>query len=235
MEKWVDLYDYDRDICYKWLYKISNYGRIRSEWKSQYKSFSRSSSWKWYYQVSLRKGNIWTNISIHRLVKSNFDCHSTLHIDHLDGDKLNNHIDNLDYVTPKENNRRARENWQHNQYSKPILQYTLQWDFVKELKSAQDAYRQTWISWSAIWRNLIWKSKSSWWYIWIFKDWEIKTKIPPVKPTKVQQFTLDWEYIQTFNSQSEAWRELWLDSSSISRVCKWRNRHCWWFIFKMIY
>ena len=49
---------------------------------------------------------------IHRLVAENFikndnNCKNV--IDHIDANKLNNRIDNLEWVTSKENNRRARE------------------------------------------------------------------------------------------------------------------------------
>ena len=89
-----------------------------------------------------------------------------------------------------------------------------------------------------IWFILIWKAKSRRDYIWKFKDWDILYRLPIIErrqAVKVGQYTMGWEYIKIFKSQSDAGRELWLDSSSISRTCKGINKHCWNFIFKLIY
>lgn len=40
---------------------------------------------------------------VHRLVMEAFRGSSKLHVNHLDGDKSNNHISNLEYVTAQEN------------------------------------------------------------------------------------------------------------------------------------
>ena len=48
--------------------------------------------------------------SIHRLVMLAFKGPSDLTVDHLDNNKLNNNLDNLEYVTVEENSRRAHLN-----------------------------------------------------------------------------------------------------------------------------
>ena len=48
-------------------------------------------------------------IKVHKLVANAFLGKSNLQVDHIDGNKLNNKLNNLEYVTPKENIRRAWE------------------------------------------------------------------------------------------------------------------------------
>ncbi len=45
---------------------------------------------------------------VHRLVMSAFCGESLLHVNHIDGDKLNNNLYNLEYVTPRDNVRHSR-------------------------------------------------------------------------------------------------------------------------------
>lgn len=45
---------------------------------------------------------------LHRIVKEIYHHYSTLEIDHLDSDPSNNHITNLEYVTARENQYRAK-------------------------------------------------------------------------------------------------------------------------------
>ena len=80
-----------------------------------------------YMFVRLCKNGKSKNMRIHRLVANAFLGESKLQVDHIDGDKQNNNLDNLEYVTPKENTQRAWEkgiakNTEHQrQISKKIM------------------------------------------------------------------------------------------------------------------
>lgn len=93
-------------------YEISDQGRLR-RWYSQgvcykepiYNKAFVSSVGYAYYKVLI--DGVGKNCAAHRLVMLVFVGPSDLDVNHKDGDKLNNHLDNLEYVTPKENIRHA--------------------------------------------------------------------------------------------------------------------------------
>lgn len=66
-----------------------------------------------YAQVTLRIEGKPKRYKVHRLVAYLFcnppDNYSELEVDHIDGNHFNNSAENLEWVTRKENNRRARE------------------------------------------------------------------------------------------------------------------------------
>ena len=90
------------------LYEVSSYGRIRRV-KSVRCHKNRILTHvlnHGYHYVSLCKDGIQRRYAVHRLVASAFiPCIvKTLHIDHIDGDRGNNNVENLRWVTQKENN-----------------------------------------------------------------------------------------------------------------------------------
>lgn len=108
MEIWKDV------PGYVGLYQISNYGRVKSVFRNEIcgnmnrkrnEKILKPSLRKRYYFVSLSKNGIKYNAVIHRLVAAAFipNPENKPCIDHIDGDRANNHADNLRWVTVKEN------------------------------------------------------------------------------------------------------------------------------------
>lgn len=97
MEIWKDVPGY---IV---LYKVSNYGRVKSVKKQLV--LKTSGSGNRYKTVALCNGMRKT-FRIHRLVAAAFipNPDNKPCIDHIDGDRANNHADNLRWVTYLENN-----------------------------------------------------------------------------------------------------------------------------------
>lgn len=64
-----------------------------------------------YYKVGLWKNNVGTTRSIHRLVAEAFlNPQEGLDVNHIDGNKLNNHVSNLEFVTRSRNLQHAYDN-----------------------------------------------------------------------------------------------------------------------------
>jgi hypothetical protein len=88
------------------------------------------------------KKNPVRQILVHRLVAYTFspDADPALVVDHIDGDKKNNRLDNLQMVSHPENTKRAYERGNHKRMVK-IAQYDLEGNLVDTHKSGADALR----------------------------------------------------------------------------------------------
>lgn len=69
-----------------------------------------------YYRVAFRG----KNYLVHKLIAELFIGKSDLTVDHIDGNKLNNAVSNLEYVTASENVKRAYKNGLHKKRNKEM-------------------------------------------------------------------------------------------------------------------
>lgn len=102
MEFWLTIKDFPD-------YEASNLGRIRNAKTGRIMRTNVNSSG--YETVCLRKNKTQYTKRVHRLIADTFfdGNHDCLDINHIDGDKLNNHISNLEVCTRSENIRHAFE------------------------------------------------------------------------------------------------------------------------------
>lgn len=105
-EVWKDIDGY---VGY---YQVSSHGRVRSLPRTVngrfYKGRVRSTKLnnkKQYPKISLYVNGVSTYYKVHQLVARSFipNPENKREVNHIDGNKLNNHIDNLEWVTSKEN------------------------------------------------------------------------------------------------------------------------------------
>lgn len=97
-------------------YEVSNLGNVRRGAATSNGTYTGRPLKPWlnttgYYMVSLFVNNKPKHMYVHRLVAEAFigDKPEGCQINHLDGNKLNNHPSNLEYVTPKQNTQHALE------------------------------------------------------------------------------------------------------------------------------
>lgn len=117
-EIWKDV------VGFEGYYQVSNLGRVRSldryiehsgVGKGSGRHFCKGCILKpriarhGYYQLTLRKPSVKTTFTIHLLVAPAFlgDRPNGFHVNHIDGNKLNNCADNLEYCSPKDNTHHA--------------------------------------------------------------------------------------------------------------------------------
>lgn len=111
-------------VGYEGCYEVSDLGRVKSVSRTVYnrnipqrgdismlvpgKILALSASKIGYMRATLSKNGVHKLALVHRLVMQAFNGASNLQVDHIDGDKRNNQLSNLEYVTGRENQTRAR-------------------------------------------------------------------------------------------------------------------------------
>lgn len=110
IEEWRDVVGYDD--MYKGYYQVSSLGRVRGLDRSDNagkhqrgRILKQSTSIHGYKLVGLSKNGEVSTKSVHRLVTMAFleNEENKPYINHKDENKKNNNVDNLEWVTPKEN------------------------------------------------------------------------------------------------------------------------------------
>lgn len=196
MEIWKDVKGYEG------LYKISNYGRVKSiKRKVKNKNGFRIVDEKilkpiinnkGYYIYGLSKQGKINILLLHRLIgehfienKNNYPC-----INHIDGNKLNNKISNLEWCTYEHNIKEAfrlnlnvytyHTNFKHDYWkgkygaehncSKSVIQYDKNGKIIKEWESIKIASNKTNVNYYSISNNCRGKQKSAGGFVWKFKE-----------------------------------------------------------------
>ena len=93
-------------------YQISSFGRVKSFKNGKEKILTSHPNEKGYYSVDLYLNNKRKTLRIHKLVAEYFLNHKgngsmDLVIDHIDNDKSNNRIDNLQLITNRQNSSKT--------------------------------------------------------------------------------------------------------------------------------
>jgi hypothetical protein len=109
-EIWKDIKDYEG------LYQISNLGKIKSLARKTNNQFCKEDiilklwlSPTGYLVINLHKNGKMKYFTVHRLVLKNFVSNplNKLEINHKDGNKQNNNLNNLEWATSSENHKHA--------------------------------------------------------------------------------------------------------------------------------
>lgn len=103
------------------LYQISDEGQVRRFFKGGRVKFVKGKEGSKYYTVDLCNKGVKKACSIHRLVAEAFleKPDGADEVNHKDGNKKNNHVSNLEWVSQKENLIHAMEQLHHFPYGKP--------------------------------------------------------------------------------------------------------------------
>lgn len=151
MEIWKNITGYEG------IYQVSNYGRIKSLKRKKWngKSFQiigekilkPSINNVGYYVVNLAKNGKQKLVLVHRIVASEFlkNDNNLPVINHKDGNKLNNHVDNLEWTTYQNNNIHAMKTGL-NRVKKPIKGINIKTGEEFIFESAREAERKLGVS-----------------------------------------------------------------------------------------
>lgn len=136
-EIWKDV------VGYEGLYEVSNIGRVKSLNKNNYGLImSQYITKKGYFRLQLTKEKRQKKHLVHRLVAEAFipNPHNYPEVNHKDEDKLNNKVENLEWCTTHYNvNYGTSIKKRSKIQSKPIIQFTLDGEYIREFDSIASA------------------------------------------------------------------------------------------------
>ena len=158
---------------YESQYQVSDQGRVRSLKFGKERILKPGITTDGYLIVGLCNNGKHKWYSVHRLVAKTFipNPDNLPEVNHKDEDKENNSVHNLEWCSSKYNaNFGTRTQRQAEKLSKPVLQYSLDGEFVKEWPSTSDVERNLGYFHNNISSCCLGKRKSAYNYIWKFKD-----------------------------------------------------------------
>lgn len=210
-------------------YSISSFGRLQN-------SNGRITS-----GISNKDGYLTGTINgrhplLHRLVAQVFipNPDNKPYVNHIDGNKSNPQIENLEWVTPKENSIHAYNNGL-NKSRKEIIQYDLQMNKINIFNSASQAGKILKISNRNIGLCCNNQIRSCGGFIFKFSN-DTKNYRPYKRgennSKKIIQYDLQMNKINEYNSIKEASQQLNINPTTISMVCNNKRKTTGGFIFK---
>lgn len=183
-------------VGYEWSYIVSNKWNVASLKNGNMKILKSCLNKWWYLHLSLCKEWNQKNFKIHRLVAIAFlkNPENKPQVNHIDWNKRNNHLSNLEFCTNSYNQKHAysiwlnkttekhhfkanhpskwRFWWDHHG-SKPVNQINkFSWEVIKTWSSSVEVERELWISQWSISKCCNWKSwaKIAGGFIWKFTN-----------------------------------------------------------------
>ena len=174
---------------FEWMYEVSDFWRVKSlERKRKIKKWYRVVKEKilkqgngnhWYKTVTLSSIDKQITFTVHRIVAKAFIINkgNKSQVNHIDWDKKNNKLENLEWVTEKENKKHSfhvlknnhilayawQPKWKWHPRTKLIAQLK-EWEIVWKFWWCREASRKTWVHRDSINHCLHWRHKTAWWF-----------------------------------------------------------------------
>lgn len=255
-QRWLSIEDYPGEIWkdingYGGFYEVSNIGRVRSKTritniqtychiirkprilKAQYNGN--------YYRVVISVDGKSRQVLIHRLVAEAFipNPDNLPQVNHKDENMLNNNVWNLEWCTKQYNmsygTKPARQSlFMTKSVGRSVTQYSLDGNQIASYISVTAAHKQTNIDISAI--IAVCKGttqRTAGGYLWRYAEDGPPPKLRKGNMRQVSQFSLDGEYVASYESIREATKALGRKSfNNITGNLKGRSKSAYGFIWK---
>ena len=210
-------------------YSVSTEGEVRKDTTNYILSQSSQQDYKF---VGLIINGKKKRMRVHRMVALTFidNPDNKPYVNHINGNRSDNNVENLEWVTPSENTQHAVDTGLFKSgRARAVVQYNLNGEQMATFESASEAARQTGGSQSKITMCCRRQRDSANDYQWRYYDdiqdvQKIEKKF--ITGKKVAQCDEEGNILKIYPSFKEAARAVNGTSSSISRVCSGTNiRH----------
>ena len=210
-------------------YSVSTEGEVRKDTKNYILSQSSQQDYKF---VGLIINGKQKRMRVHRMVALTFidNPDNKPYVNHINGNRSDNNVENLEWVTPSENTQHAVNTGLFKSgRTRAVIQYNLNGEQMATFESATEAARQTGGSQSKITMCCRRQRDSANDYQWRYYDdiqdvQKIEKKF--ITGKKVAQCDEEGNILKIYPSFKEAARAVNGTSSAISRVCSGTNiRH----------
>lgn len=218
-------------------YSINENGVIRNDTRNTFLSTHEQNG---YMHVTLSINKKQRRFRVHRLVAQTFlnNPENKPYVNHKDGNRKNNNVNNLEWVTPAENTQHAvKEGLWGTACKKPVIQYSMDGERLMSFESITDAAKQTGSNPNKITMCCQRQRRSTNDYQWRYADdyqdvQKIKKKWFSGK--KVAQYDDDWNLIAEYPTYAAAAKAIGGDEGAISRVCSGKNKRHKGFHWKVV-
>jgi hypothetical protein len=149
-------------------YAVSNKGRVLS--KARNYILKQRADCKGYMRIDLGNKKNKKTLTVHRLVALSFipNPENKPQVNHIDGDKTNNNVENLEWCTSRENIIHAYET-ELNKNRESVHQYSLDGKLIRIWTSAYEIERVLGIGITTIWAACTRKNHKAKGFYWMYE------------------------------------------------------------------
>ena len=237
-EEWREI-DYKKifgeNVLTEKKYYVSNLGRFKNSYGQIMENYKINDNG--YIRIYIYN----KTFGLHRLVAYTFleNPENKEQVNHKDGNKLNNNVENLEWCSNAENQKHKFEIGLGNNYTRKVIQYDLEFNKLKEFNSIVEASKELNIGKSGIGATCLYKQKHSGGFIFRYAEDLTIDKSEKVFINKnigrnVGQYDLNMNLIEKHNSIVCASRKVGIHKNNIWGVINNFRKTAGGFIWKYL-
>lgn len=216
-------------------YSVTRDGEVYSDRRNKKLVKAKISGYH-YVSIAVEKGKSMSK-TVHRLVAKAFlkNPENLRTVNHKDGDGLNNHVDNLEWASYKDQMKHAHANNLITLTKRSVCQYTLDYEYIDTFASIKEAGEATGADSRLIGANCAGTTFSSGGFRWKYEDDPEDFVKPKGAVHPVEQIDPETdEVIAVFDSIKEASSVTGASSTHIGSVCRGKRKKCGGYAWRFV-